>query len=89
MITAEQFQTATGRTPQDDDLDRVNCEKAGEPGHWYCGWCNLCNKPVFMCGHRRESPTERTERESEMLRAYARIGVILESRGYRMAPDDD
>ena len=48
MITADKFKEATGLDPENDDLERCNCEKAGEPGHYCCGWCEH-NKPVFMC----------------------------------------
>lgn len=39
----------TGQLPTNDDLDRVNCEYAGEIGHLHCGWCNLHNCPRFEC----------------------------------------
>lgn len=50
MITREQFIAATGREPQDDDLERVNCEHAGKLGHWCCGWNQELNKPQFDVG---------------------------------------
>lgn len=49
MITAEQFTTATGYQPHDDDLDRCNCEVAGTVGHFGCGWCSVTNGPRFNC----------------------------------------
>jgi hypothetical protein len=48
MITAEQFKTATGYEPQDDDLERCNCPKAGELFHRMCGWDNKRNMPNFI-----------------------------------------
>ena len=51
-ITAEMFEKATGQEPVQDDLARVNCERAGEIGHMDCGWCTFHNKPHFMCGCR-------------------------------------
>ena len=39
-----------GRWPAADDLDRVNCDEAGEIGHLCCGWCALHNVPIFECG---------------------------------------
>lgn len=48
MITAEQFTKAVGHPPEDDDLERVNCPRAGTPAHWDCGWCYSENKPNFM-----------------------------------------
>lgn len=50
-ITREQFIAATGFAPQHDDLQRSNCDLAGEVGHFSCGWCELCDKPRFLCGH--------------------------------------
>jgi hypothetical protein len=50
-ITAEQFHNATGRYPKNDDLDRCNCDRVGEIGHYFCGWCEVCDKPRFLCAH--------------------------------------
>jgi len=52
-ITEEKFREATGEEPVNDDIERSNCERAGMPGHWTCGWCDDCDMPVFMCGHRK------------------------------------
>ena len=49
-ITSEQFITAFGAEPVQDDLERCNCDKAGEKGHFYCGWNHQKNGPVFMHG---------------------------------------
>ena len=49
-ITKERFKAATGLDPQDDDLERCNCELAGEPSHLQCGWNRQQNLPVFMVG---------------------------------------
>jgi len=48
-ITAEMFKEATGRDPQDDDLERVNCPARGSLLHTCCGWCYRHNKPFFEC----------------------------------------
>lgn len=45
-----------GHLPQQDDLERVNCPKAGDLGHWYCGWCPTHHKPYFICGCRNHTP---------------------------------
>ena len=50
MITEELFKQYVGREPQDDDLDRCNCNNAGKAGHNMCGWNNKQNLPVFMVG---------------------------------------
>lgn len=49
-ITAEMFKEATGFVPENDDLERCNCEYAGTSGHYQCGWNKALNKPVFMVG---------------------------------------
>lgn len=44
------FYQATGREPQQDDMERSNCDRPGFPGHAFCGWCQEHNKPRFECG---------------------------------------
>lgn len=52
MIDAAKFLKSTGYVPENDDLNRCNCNLAGKLGHQQCGWCKTCDKPVFMCkGH--------------------------------------
>jgi len=46
--TKEYFLERTGRLPENDDLDRVNCKDAGKLGHNDCGVC-MHNYPMFMC----------------------------------------
>jgi len=48
-MTAAEFEKVTGVPPVQDDLERVNCDKAGELGHLSCGVCD-CGMPMFMCG---------------------------------------
>jgi len=57
-ITKEYFFEKTGKTPVDDDLERCNCPQAGEIGHRSCGWCKICEKPIFMCKHTNINPAE-------------------------------
>jgi len=33
------FIERTGEAPEEDQLERVNCRKAGEVGHFMCGVC--------------------------------------------------
>lgn len=47
-ITSEMFKKATGFEDSQDDLERCNCEKAGEIGHSSCGWNYHKNLPMFM-----------------------------------------
>lgn len=49
-MDAKEFEERTGRPPENDDLERVNCAKAGEPGHHFCGWCGDHNRPMYECG---------------------------------------
>lgn len=49
MRTAEEFEDAVKRAPEDDDLDRANCPDAGKPGHRQCGWCPKHDWPRFEC----------------------------------------
>jgi len=60
-ITREQFIAATGEEPMNDDLDRCNCTKAGQAGHYSCGWNRKHNMPVFMVGP--EPVTEEQSRQ--------------------------
>jgi hypothetical protein len=48
-ITSEMFERATGRRPDNDDLERANCPLAGQIGHSGCGWNAGMNKPQWEC----------------------------------------
>ena len=47
IITREKFIEATGREPEQDDLERVNCPYAGGLMHSCCGWNDLLDCPQF------------------------------------------
>lgn len=47
-MTPDQFRLAVKRDPQQDDLERANCDKAGQFGHQNCGVCEH-GLPVFIC----------------------------------------
>lgn len=47
-LTAKEFECLVGYPPVDDDLERCNCQKAGEIGHQHCGWNQIRNLPMFM-----------------------------------------
>lgn len=53
-ITVERFTQAVGRPPQDDDMDRCNCDFVGVTGHGSCGWDEEQNLPRFMVGGDRD-----------------------------------
>lgn len=48
VISEADFAAAVGRPPQDDDLERCNCDRAGQIGHTQCGWNEKLNLPVFI-----------------------------------------
>lgn len=50
VLDEEHFEKVVGRRPVGDELDRVNCDKAGTAGHAMCGWCEEHDKPRIMCG---------------------------------------
>lgn len=52
-IDAKTFKEATGCVPQQDDLVRCNCEKAGQILHQMCGWDEERNLPNFWPKKRR------------------------------------
>lgn len=60
-MTREEFIAAVGREPEQDDLDRANCELAGAIGHWSCGVCPTHGAPEFVClcaARAKNSPTD-------------------------------
>jgi hypothetical protein len=48
-IDAAEFRRRTGHEPQQDELERANCPKAGQDMHWLCGLCAHCGRPRFLC----------------------------------------
>ena len=48
-MTAERFKEVVGVAPEQDDLERANCEKAGQPGHWQCGLCEHKQPRFLFC----------------------------------------
>jgi hypothetical protein len=56
MITREKFIERVGREPEQDDLERCNCPRAGKIGHWGCGWNSERDLPQFMVGLRKLKP---------------------------------
>jgi hypothetical protein len=53
------YEVLTGFAPENDDLERANCENAGETGHLACGLCSTCGKPTWTCSHLAETLAER------------------------------
>lgn len=49
-MTAERYEKLFRTSPGQDDLDRVNCTRVGEVGHWLCGVCPKHVLPRFVCG---------------------------------------
>jgi hypothetical protein len=52
VITVAKFIQTTGREPENDDMERVNCAVAGSVGHFFCGWDHRADRPVFETGGR-------------------------------------
>jgi len=48
-MNEETFTQRTGYIPENDDLDRVNCDEAGKPGHRSCGVCKHDNPLFHAC----------------------------------------
>ena len=69
-ITAEQFTARVGSAPVQDDLERCNCEKAGQMGHWQCGWDAEFQLPVFIVGH---TPEQREYFRNNLLATFPRV----------------
>jgi hypothetical protein len=65
VITASMFEAATGDKPVNDDLERSNCDKAGQPGHFMCGWCEEENLPMFMVDSKYARKQEEMVKEKE------------------------
>ena len=63
-VTAAKFKEMTGLDPQEDDLERCNCPKAGSWGHRQCGVCRKHNKPRFICGCRPKGTGNARPKES-------------------------
>ena len=54
-MTEKQFEILTGYKPVQDDLERVNCEQAGEVGHEHCGWDYENGRPRFEGAPAKEA----------------------------------
>lgn len=52
-ISAAHFERRMDRKPQDDDLERCNCRKAGQSGHEFCGWNTDLDLPNFIARQRK------------------------------------
>lgn len=63
--SAREFKTQFGFAPENDDLDRVNCEQAGMPGHSQCGVCPEHDQPRFVCGCPRHADEPNHEHEPD------------------------
>jgi hypothetical protein len=67
MITEEHFTQRMRRAPEQDDLERSNCDKAGQPGHSQCGWDTEFDLPVFLVGN---APAQREHFGTHLLKDY-------------------
>jgi len=44
-LSKENYKKATGLNSVNDDLERANCPRAGELGHYSCGWSHAWDLP--------------------------------------------
>lgn len=51
-----EFEWRFGHKPEQDDLHRANCVRAGQFGHFICGMCPHHERPRFMCGCLHGTP---------------------------------
>lgn len=58
-----------GETRECDCQERIYCKEPGEFGHYGCGWCRECQRPVWSCYHffKRCNPNIR-DQEFDKLR---------------------
>ena len=52
VMDTKEFTLATGRLPENADLERVNCNEVGSVGHYMCGVCHEHSMPRFA-GHSK------------------------------------
>jgi hypothetical protein len=85
-IDAETYTAATGRPPQDDDLDRANCPKTGDLGHLACGWDTTRNIPraVAMTTNVRDARTAVID--GTTLRLLNRAGTVVAAATLTIPP---
>ena len=50
MFTATTYEQEFGYVPVEDDVERTNCERAGQGSHTMCGPHTCCGSPRFL-GH--------------------------------------
>lgn len=71
-MNAQEFFEVVGREPEQDDLARANCEKAGQVGHKSCGICSICGKPNFICFGHEVTELDTLRAQNEKLREALR-----------------
>lgn len=54
-MTEQGFFDNLGVMPRNDDLERVNCDKAGCLGHMMCGWNPCKDIPAFWGMNHKEN----------------------------------
>lgn len=80
-MDAKQFEKRTGRPPQDDDLERVNCDEAGSPGHTQCGWCGKHDAPfcecLCVCGYEAQrDPRKVDQKMASLVRKFDLLRLL-------------
>lgn len=59
VVDEVRYEVLTGYAPENDDLERANCQEAGQTGHLACGLCTTCGQPAWTCVHLAETLAER------------------------------
>lgn len=81
-VTAEQFEQLFGRAPQQDDLERVNCQHVGEAGHYACGRCERHGgRPRFecLCGVNGQNTMRDQQEVADALESEGAAGIARDA----------
>lgn len=68
-MNAKQYESITGHKPEQDDLERANCNKHG---HTFCGTCPDCGMPRHIgCDHEQDRRREERRQEEACIAAMS------------------
>lgn len=87
-IDADTYTAATGRPPQDDDLDRANCDRAGDLGHLACGWDTTRNIPGYAAATTSVRHARTAVIDGTTLRLSDRAGTVVAAVTLTIPPGD-
>lgn len=87
-VDADTYTAATGRPPQDDDLDRANCDRAGDFGHITCGWDTTRNIPGYAAATTSVRHARTAVIDGTTLRLHDRAGIVAAAITLTIPPGD-